>query len=178
MSRVGKKPIDVPEKVEVTIKEGNVAVKGPRGELSCGIPPRVSVERVDGTIVVTAASQQANDRAYQGLARALIANMVTGVTEGFQKTLEIVGVGYRGNMEGKDTLVLELGYSHPIRYSVPKGIEIGVDRNVITVKGNDKQLVGDCAADIRNFRPPEPYKGKGVRYQNEYVRRKEGKKNA
>ena len=178
MSRVGKKPIPIPDKVQVALKEGVVEVKGPKGSLSCPVPPQVVVAEQEGTIVVTPENDVRDDRMMQGLARALIANMVHGVTEGFQKILEIVGVGYRAAIDGKN-LVLELGYSHPIRYAIPEGIEIAVEKNTtVTVKGIDKQKVGDVAADIRGFRPPEPYKGKGVRYQDEYVRRKEGKKNA
>ncbi len=128
--------------------------------------------------MVTPEGGERTDRMMQGLTRALIANMVPGVSVGFQQVLEIIGVGYRANVDGKN-LVLELGYSHPIRYAIPEGIEIQVEKNtLVTVRGIDKQKVGDVAADIRGFRPPEPYKGKGVRYQNEYVRRKEGKKNA
>jgi large subunit ribosomal protein L6 len=136
------------------------------------------VSQEDGSIVVTPEGGERTDRMMQGLTRALIANMVPGVSVGFQQVLEIIGVGYRANVDGKN-LVLELGYSHPIRYAIPEGIEIQVEKNtLVTVRGIDKQKVGDVAADIRGFRPPEPYKGKGVRYQNEYVRRKEGKKNA
>jgi large subunit ribosomal protein L6 len=178
MSRVGKQPITIPDKVEITLNEESVAVKGPKGNLSMPIPPNVTVERQDGTFVVQPESEARQHRAMQGLARALIANMVTGVTDGFQKQMEIIGVGYRAAVEGK-TLVLDLGYSHPIRYPIAEGIEISVEKNtLVTVKGIDKQKVGDVSADIRGFRPPEPYKGKGVRYVDEYVRRKEGKKNA
>jgi large subunit ribosomal protein L6 len=178
MSRVGKKPIPIPDKVQVTLKGESVEVKGPKGDLNLVVPPRVSVSQEDGSIVVTPEGGERTDRMMQGLTRALIANMVHGVSVGFQKVLEIIGVGYRANVDGKN-LVLELGYSHPIRYAIPEGIEIQVEKNtLVTVRGIDKQKVGDVAADIRGFRPPEPYKGKGVRYQNEYVRRKEGKKNA
>ncbi len=178
MSRVGKQPITIPDKVEITLNEESVAVKGPKGNLSMPIPPNVTVERQEGTVVVQPESEARQHRAMQGLARALIANMVTGVTDGFQKQMEIIGVGYRAAVEDK-TLVLELGYSHPIRYPIAEGIEISVEKNtLVTVKGIDKQKVGDVSADIRGFRPPEPYKGKGVRYVDEYVRRKEGKKNA
>jgi len=178
MSRVGKKPIPIPDKVQVTLKGESIEVKGPKGNLSMAMPPRVSVSQEDGSIMVAPEGGERTDRMMQGLTRALIANMVHGVSVGFQKALEIIGVGYRANVDGKN-LVLELGYSHPIRYAIPEGIEIQVEKNtLVTVKGIDKQKVGDVAADIRGFRPPEPYKGKGVRYQNEYVRRKEGKKNA
>lgn len=178
MSRVGKKPIPIPDKVQVTLKGESIEVKGPKGNLSLVVPPRVSVSQEDGSIVVSPEGGERTDRMMQGLTRALIANMVHGVSSGFQKALEIIGVGYRANVDGKN-LVLELGYSHPIRYAIPEGIEIQVEKNtLVTVRGIDKQKVGDVAADIRGFRPPEPYKGKGVRYQNEYVRRKEGKKNA
>jgi large subunit ribosomal protein L6 len=178
MSRVGKKPIPIPDKVQVTLKGESIEVKGPKGNLSMVMPPRVSVSQEDGSIVVAPEGGERTDRMMQGLTRALIANMVHGVSVGFQKALEIIGVGYRANVDGKN-LVLELGYSHPIRYAIPEGIEIQVEKNtLVTIRGIDKQKVGDVAADIRGFRPPEPYKGKGVRYQKEYVRRKEGKKNA
>ncbi len=178
MSRVGKVPIPIPDKVQVTLKAGTIEVKGPKGTLQREVPPRVRVERQDGQLVVSPLGEERRDRALHGLARALIANMVQGVTEGFQKVLEIVGVGFRAALDGKH-LVLELGYSHPVRYAIPKGIDIAVEKNtVLTIQGIDKQQVGDVAAEIRAFRPPEPYKGKGVRYRNEYVRRKEGKKNA
>lgn len=178
MSRVGKKPIQIPDQVQVTLKEGSLEVKGPKGRLQRVIPPRVKVVQENGQIVVHPETQERSNSAMHGLARALIANMVQGVTGGFEKVLEIVGVGYRANVEGK-TLNLELGYSHPIKYAIPEGIEISVEKNtIVTVRGIDKQLVGDVSADIRGFRPPEPYKGKGVRYRDEYIRRKEGKKNA
>ena len=178
MSRVGKKPIPIPDKVQVTLKGESIEVKGPKGNLSMAMPPRVSVSQEDGSIVVAPEGGERTDRMMQGLTRALIANMVHGVSVGFQKALEIIGVGYRANVDGKN-LVLELGFSHPIRYAIPEGIEIQVEKNtLVTIRGIDKQKVGDVAADIRGFRPPEPYKGKGVRYQKEYVRRKEGKKNA
>ena len=178
MSRVGREPIAVPDKVQVVLKESSIEVKGPKGALQRELPSGVKVERQNGQLLVRPLGQERRDRAIHGLARALIANMVHGVTEGFQKVLEIVGVGYRAALDGKH-LVLELGFSHPIRYAIPEGIKVSVEKNtVLTVEGIDKQQVGDVAAEIRAFRPPEPYKGKGVRYRNEYVRRKEGKKNA
>lgn len=178
MSRVGKVPIRVPDKVHVALKGQTLEVKGPRGTLQGEIPPGVQVKLEDSQLQVEPLGRESRDRALHGLARALIANMVRGVTEGFRKVLEINGVGYRAALDGKH-LVLELGFSHPIRYAIPEGVKVAIEKNtVLTVEGIDKQQVGDVAAEIRAFRPPEPYKGKGVRYRNEYVRRKEGKKNA
>jgi large subunit ribosomal protein L6 len=177
MSRVGKVPVPVPQQVNISLKGDAIEVKGPKGVLRMNLPPRVQVEQQDAQLVVKPMGTARTDRAMHGLARALLANMVIGVTDGFEKVLQIEGVGYRANMEG-DTLVMELGFSHSIRYPVPKGVEIKVEKNLVRVLGIDKQHVGDVAADLRAFRPPEPYKGKGVRYQGEYVRRKEGKKNA
>ncbi len=178
MSRVGRVPIAIPEKVRIALKENTIKVEGPKGTLQLEVPPRVEVEEQDGQLVIRPLGEERRDRALHGLARALIANMVRGVTEGFQKVLEIIGVGYRATLDGEH-LVLDLGYSHPIRYAIPKGVKIAVEKNtVVTIEGIDKQQVGDVAAEIRAFRPPEPYKGKGVRYRDEYVRRKEGKKNA
>ena len=178
MSRVGKVPIQVPDKVHVTLKGRTLEVKGPRGTLQGEIPSGVRVKLEDSQLQVEPLGRESRDRALHGLARALIANMVRGVTDGFRKVLEINGVGYRAALDGK-YLVLELGFSHPIRYAIPEGVKVAIEKNtVLLVEGIDKQQVGDVAAEIRAFRPPEPYKGKGVRYRNEYVRRKEGKKNA
>ncbi len=177
MSRVGKKPIGIPEKVEVDIKDGLVKIKGPKGELQREIRPEVKAEIKDKALLVSPLGESKKIRAFWGLTRALLANMIEGVTEGFEKKLEIEGVGYRANLEG-DSLVLNLGYSHPVKIKKPEGIEFSVEKNVITVSGIDKEKVGQAAAKIRAVRKPEPYKGKGIRYQGEEVRRKVGKKAA
>lgn len=175
MSRIGKKPINVPDKVEVTIAGGLVRVKGPKGELQREILPRVKVEKDGNVIRVLREDDSKQARAFHGLMRQLIANMVTGVTEGFKKVLVIEGLGYRAKLEGKK-LVLSLGFSHPVEYEPPTGININVEgNNKIIVEGIDKELVGQIAAIIRRFRLPEPYKGKGIRYIDEQVRRKAGK---
>lgn len=176
MSRIGKRPIPVPTSVEITIDAGNsVRVKGPKGELMGTFHPELRFEREDGTLLVSRPSDEREYRAAHGLTRTLVANMVTGVTDGFTKVLEIQGVGYRSAMDGK-TLVLTVGYSHPVRIEPPTGISFAVEANTrITVSGIDKQVVGEQAAQIRGVRPPEPYKGKGIRYQGEVVRRKAGK---
>ncbi|MCD6320170.1 MAG: 50S ribosomal protein L6 [Candidatus Desulfofervidaceae bacterium] len=175
MSRIGKKTINVPDKVEVTIADGLVRVKGPKGELQREILPRVKVEKDGNVIKVLRENDSKQARAFHGLMRQLIANMVTGVTEGFKKVLVIEGLGYRAKLEGKK-LELSLGFSHPVEYEPPTGININVEgNNKIIVEGIDKELVGQIAAIIRRFRPPEPYKGKGIRYIDEQVRRKAGK---
>jgi large subunit ribosomal protein L6 len=178
MSRIGKKPIPVPKSVTVEIDGKTVKVKGPKGELGRTFRPEVGIEMSDGEIVVTRATDSKRDRAFHGLTRALLANMVTGVTEGYRKKLEIVGVGYRAEKKGQD-LVLSVGYSHQVQYPQPTGIEIATPTpTTVEVSGMDKQRVGQVAAEIRGFRPPEPYKGKGIRYQGEQVRRKAGKAGA
>jgi large subunit ribosomal protein L6 len=178
MSRIGKKPIPVPNGVTVEIDGRTVKVKGPKGELGRTFRPEVGIEMNDGEIVVTRATDSKKDRAFHGLTRALLANMVTGVTEGYRKTLEIVGVGYRAEKKGSE-LVLSIGYSHQVQYPQPTGIEIAtLSPTVVQISGVDKQQVGQVAAEIRGFRPPEPYKGKGIRYQGEQVRRKAGKAGA
>lgn len=176
MSRIGKLPVNVPGGVTVTIDGNTVTVKGPRGTLSRTLRSEISVEQKDGKLFVLRSSEERLDRSLHGLSRTLVANMVEGVTNGFTKTLEIVGVGYRPALQGKK-LVLSLGYSHPIEIDPPDGIEFAIEEraNRIHVKGIDKQLVGDVAAEIRFKRPPEPYKGKGVKYQGEVIRRKVGK---
>ncbi len=175
MSRVGKQPIPVPKDVEVRIDGSGISVKGPKGELSHQVGGEMRVAQRDGDIVVTRPSDQPRHRAMHGLTRTLIANMVTGVSEGFSKTLEMQGVGYRAQMQGKD-LVLAIGFSHPVHISPPENIEFEVDgTSKIIIKGINKQQVGQVAADVRKVRPPEPYKGKGIRYAGEYVRRKAGK---
>ena len=178
MSRIGKKPIPVPKGVTVEIDGKTVKVKGPKGELDRTFRPEVAIEMNDGEIVVTRASDSKKDRAFHGLTRALLANMVTGVTDGYRKSLEIVGVGYRAEKKGRE-LVLSVGYSHQVQYPEPTGIDIATPTpTTVEVTGVDKQRVGQVAAEIRGFRPPEPYKGKGIRYKGEQVRRKAGKAGA
>jgi large subunit ribosomal protein L6 len=175
MSRIGLKPIAVPANVEVTIDGAHVHVKGPRGTLERDLHPEMIIERQDGTLVVKRPTDERRHRALHGLTRTLLDNMVVGVTNGFRKELEISGVGYRAQMVGK-ALVLALGYSHPIRVTPPDGVTFAVEgQNRVAVVGIDKELVGQEAARIRSVRPVEPYKGKGVRYQGERVRRKAGK---
>lgn len=175
MSRIGKQPVQVPEGVELELDGRHLTVKGPRGLLELDVHPEMQLNLEDGAATVVRPSDQPNHRALHGLTRSLIANMVQGVTEGFQKTLEIQGVGYRAEKTGNG-ITLHLGFSHTIQYEGPAGVEIGVpNQTTIVVQGIDKQAVGQAAAEIRGFRPPEPYKGKGVRYQGEYVRRKAGK---
>ena len=176
MSRIGKNPIPVPEGVEVKIEPGLVTVKGPKGELSEKISRDLTVSQEGDTIVVTRPTDRGEHRALHGLSRSLLANMVEGVTNGFEKTLEIQGVGYRAQLKGKD-LVLALGYSHPVEITTPEGIEFEVpEPTEVKVRGISKQVVGETAANIRKRRPPEPYKGKGIRYQGEHVIRKVGKR--
>ncbi len=178
MSRVGKKPVDIPAGVEVKVADGWLMVKGPKGSLRERIHPAVDVAVGDRSVTFTKVRNEKGDNAAFGLVRSLTNNMVHGTTEGFQKTLEIIGVGYRAQVQGK-ALVLNLGFSNPVEYAIPDGIEVSVEqRNQIVVKGIDKQLVGSVAAKIRQFRPPEPYKGKGVKYLDERIRRKVGKTGA
>lgn len=175
MSRIGKTPIILPRGVEVRIEGLRVTVKGPKGELSRELDVEMSIEQRDGELLVSRPSDEARHRAMHGLTRTLVDNMVRGVTEGFSKTLEMQGVGYRAQVQGRD-LVLAVGFSHPVRVPPPPGIEFDVDgTSKITVKGVNKQQVGQVAADVRKIRPPEAYKGKGIRYTGEYVRRKAGK---
>jgi large subunit ribosomal protein L6 len=175
MSRIGKLPVAIEKGVEVKIDPTTVRVKGPKGELAQDYSPRVKIEVSDGQVLVTRATNNKSDRALHGTYRALIANMITGVTQGYSKALEIQGVGYRAAVQGKK-LVLALGKSHPIEMEIPTGIEIAVDRNTnIKVTGIDKQIVGQVSANIRAYYPPEPYLGKGIRYVGEHVRRKAGK---
>jgi large subunit ribosomal protein L6 len=176
MSRIGKQPIELPAGVSVSLSPGRVMVNGPLGELTQQVPARMQVEQDDGTIVVKRPTERGDDRALHGLTRSLIANMVEGVTSGFQKRLEIQGVGYRAAVRGTD-LELNVGYSHSVVLRAPQGItfEVPTPTEVI-VKGIDKQQVGQTAAEVRKVRPPEPYKGKGIRYEGEYVRRKVGKR--
>ena len=176
MSRVGSLPIEVPAGVDVKIDGSYVHVKGPKGELEFTFSPEMTIKKEDGMIVVERPSDQPTHRALHGTTRTLINNMVLGVSKGFERVLEIEGVGYRAEMDGKN-LVINVGFSHPVVVPPPEGIIFEVDMKVrqIKVSGYDKQVVGQVAADIRKLRPPEPYKGKGIRYQGEYVRRKPGK---
>jgi large subunit ribosomal protein L6 len=176
MSRIGRKPVPVPEAVTVEIAPGNIAVKGPKGELSQAYPRDMSIEQGDGVVTVQRPTDRGEHRALHGLTRSLIANMVEGVTDGFEKRLEIQGVGYRAALKGKN-LELALGFSHPVPIEAPEGIEFEVPQPTeVVVRGIDKQLVGQVAADIRKRRKPEPYKGKGIRYKGEQVLRKVGKR--
>jgi large subunit ribosomal protein L6 len=176
MSRIGKKPIELPAGVNVALSPGRVQVNGPLGELSTDVPQRMKIDQEDGSIVVTRPTERGEDRALHGLTRTLIANMVEGVTKGFEKRLEIQGVGYRATLQGQN-LELNVGFSHPVRIEPRAGITFEVPAPTqIVVKGIDKQAVGQTAAEIRKVRPPEPYKGKGIRYEGEFVRRKVGKR--
>ena len=176
MSRIGKQPIELPAGVSVSIAPGRVMVNGPLGELTQQVPVRMQVDQEDSTITVKRPTERGDDRALHGLTRTLIANMVEGVTSGFSKRLEIQGVGYRAAVQGKN-LNLQLGFSHDVVYPIPAGIAITAEKpTMLTVTGIDKQLVGQVAADIRKRRPPEPYKGKGIRYRDEHVMRKVGKR--
>lgn len=175
MSRIGKKPINLPQGVEVKLEDNIVTVKGPRGVLTQKLPADISLSISESEIQVTRPSDAKKHRAYHGLSRTLLANMVEGVTKGFEKKLELVGVGYRAQMQG-NKLQLNVGFSHPVLVDAPEGIEFEVPAVTrITVKGIDKQLVGNTAAHIRAIRKPEPYKGKGIKYENEVIRRKAGK---
>jgi large subunit ribosomal protein L6 len=175
MSRIGRMPVEVPSGVNVTIDGRQVHVKGPKGELTLEVPSPIDVTQADGTITVTRPSDEGEIRALHGLSRSLIANMVTGVTSGYSKTMEIVGVGYRVQARGKD-LEFALGYSHPVPVTAPDGITFRVETPTrFVVEGIDKQQVGEVAANIRKLRKPDPYKGKGVKYQGEQIRRKVGK---
>lgn len=174
MSRIGKQEISLPQGVDVAVVDGMVKVKGPKGSLVQALVDRVAVEVNGQTVNVTRVSDDRRSRSFHGLMRALVANMVTGVTEGFSKALEIKGIGYKADVSGK-TLNLALGFSHPIAYPIPDDISISVDREKVVVQGIDKQLVGAVSADIRAFRPVEPYKGKGIKYVDELVIRKAGK---
>lgn len=175
MSRIGRKPIELPKGVEVKVDGAEITVKGSKGTLKFPIMPKITVKSENGTIVVERGSEEKNVKAAHGMTRAIINNMVIGVDKGFQKELEIIGVGYRAQIQGKN-LVMALGFSHPVEVAPPQGVEFAVDGPTkIIVKGIDKQLVGQVAANIREYRPPEPYKGKGIRYVGEYVIRKAGK---
>lgn len=177
MSRVGKAPIPIADKVTVEINGSNISVKGPKGTLERTIVTEINVAKEDNTLIVTRSTDQKKHRALHGLTRALINNMVVGVSQGFKKELKIIGVGYRAELKGKSALVMSLGYSHPIVFQIPEGIKVEVlaKENILNIEGIDKELVGAVAAKIRSFRKPEPYKGKGVRYIDEFVKIKAGK---
>jgi large subunit ribosomal protein L6 len=177
MSRIGKKPVAIPAGVTVEVKGSTVVVHGSKGELKITHLPEVTVKVEGGQVVVERKGDSDDDRARHGLTRQLIANMIIGVKDGYEKRLEIIGVGYKAQIKGK-MLVLSLGFSHPVNFDIPAGIEIKPDEkngNILSIRGIDKQLVGQVAAVIRGMRPPEPYKGKGIRYTDEHVRRKVGK---
>jgi large subunit ribosomal protein L6 len=175
MSRIGKQPIAIPAKVKVEVKGQNVSVEGPKGKLSWALPARTSLKVEDGKVVISRAGEDAQAKALHGLSRALVNNMVKGVSDGFVKKLEIQGVGFKAAVSGK-VINLSLGYSHPLNYPIPDQIKVTVEENTkVTIEGPDKHMVGKVASEIRAFYPPEPYKGKGVRYVGEHVERKEGK---
>jgi large subunit ribosomal protein L6 len=177
MSRIGKKPVTIPGGVNIALKDGTIAVKGPKGELKRPLPEGVTV-KVDKTeVTVTRESDEGAIRARHGLVRALINNMVEGVTKGFERKLEINGVGYKAEVAG-DKLNMALGYSHPVVYQLPKGVTAKVEKNVITLAASDRDVLGQTAAKVRSFRPPEPYKGKGIKYMEEVIKRKVGKTGA
>ena len=178
MSRIGRKPIALPKGVTVKIEGNTVAVQGPKGKLDTQLPPGIRMEQQDGHIV--AIRENDNQAAFHGLARALVNNAVDGVTKGWTRELEIVGIGYRAEMKGKGTVVFSLGYSHPIEYPLPTGIEVAVDakQTKLTISGVDRQKVGQVAAEMRGLRPPDPYKNKGVRYAGERLKKKVGKTGA
>jgi large subunit ribosomal protein L6 len=176
MSRIGKKPVAIPAGVTASIDGGQLSVKGPKGTLTMPLADLINYEVQDGAISVQPANDSKQARAYWGMQRTMVQNLVTGVTEGFTKTLEITGVGYRANAQGKN-LKLQLGYSHDVDYPVPEGITIATpDQTTVHITGIDKQKVGQVAAEIRRWRKPEPYKGKGIKYRGEFIFRKEGKK--
>lgn len=175
MSRIGKQPIIIPKEAAVKVENGKISVKGPKGELSYKTRPEIKAEIKDGSIIVSPISETKKTSAFWGLTRALINNMVNGVTQGYEKRLEIEGIGFKALLDGKD-LVLSLGFTHPVSVKAPDGVQFKVEKNVIVISGFDKDLVGRTAARIRSLKKPEPYKGKGIRYQGEVVRRKAGKK--
>ncbi len=177
MSRIGKLPIDIPSGVEVTLGKDAVSVKGPKGNLSSPVHDKVVYEQEGSSIVVKRADESRMARAQHGLRRTLLANMVEGVTKGFSKTLEVIGVGYKVQVQGRK-VVLNVGYSHPVEFDLPEGVDATAEGAKLTLGGIDKQLVGETAAKIRRVRPPEPFKGKGIKYIDEHIRRKAGKSGA
>ncbi len=177
MSRIGKKPIPIPKDVKIELKGDLLTVTGPKGELQRKIHPKVSINPDNKEIVVSVMDESRGSRSLHGLFRALIANMVTGVSQGFERILEIVGVGYRAELSGR-TATFHLGYSHPIKFELPEGIDAKIERTKVTLSGADKEILGRTAEKIRSFRKPEPYKGKGIKYAGEIIRRKAGKTGA
>ena len=179
MSRIGNKPIEVPEKVNVTISDGTqLSVEGPLGKLEWGVPEGIDLSQEESTLVFSRKDDSRKNKAMHGTARSLVANMVEGVSKGFQRKLEIHGVGFRAAVKGK-VLDLSLGFSHPVQHPIPEGVKVTVEENtMITVEGFDKQIVGQFASEVRAYYPPEPYKGKGIRYAGEHIRRKVGKTGA
>lgn len=178
MSRIGKKPIAIPKEVKVDIKDGSVAIEGPKGKLELRLPYGVNVESKDGQITVKRISDTKLNKSTHGLTRALIANMIKGTTEGYTKELEIIGVGFKAQIQG-NKLNMQLGFSHPVVFTIPEGIKIETPKNTqIIIRGIDKEMVGEIASEIRAVAPPEPYKGKGIRYSGEYVKKKIGKAQA
>jgi len=179
MSRIGKKPVPVPSAVTATLAGQQVKMKGPKGELSFTVPDALKVAKTDGGIQVSLVEDTKQARSMWGMSRTMIANLIKGVTEGYTQTLEIHGVGFRAAMQGKDKVQMQVGYSHDVIHPIPKGVDVkvgGAKQDLITITGIDKQAVGQLAAELRAYRKPEPYQGKGVRYQGEYIFRKEGKK--
>lgn len=179
MSRIGKMPVVLPKGVEFSLKGGDIQVKGPKGTLTRKAPPRIAIKVEGGQVLCTRSSDGGEDRALHGLARALINNMVQGVSQGYERVLEITGVGYKAELQGKNKILFSLGHTHPIEHELPAGVTVEIEKNVkITLRGVDREVLGLHAAKIRGYRPVEPYKGKGVKYANEVVRRKEGKAGA
>ncbi len=178
MSRIGKLPIPIPSKVEVKVEDRQIRVKGPKGELQQVLPAGIQADLSDGILQIRRADDSKSQRALHGLSRALLANAVRGVHEGFTKELEIEGIGFRAQLEGRE-LTFNLGYSHPVRYKLPQGIDVKIEKQVrMAISGADRQMVGQVAAEIRGLRPPDVYKGKGIRYAGEFIKKKAGKKGA
>jgi large subunit ribosomal protein L6 len=174
MSRIGKNPIQIPDKTEVNYKDRLIKIKGPKGTLESSVHHCIDLKVENGQINVFISNDEKNSSAYHGMTRALISNMVDGVSKGFERSLEINGIGYRAELKGKN-LVLSVGYSKPVDFVLPKGIDVAIDKNIIKLSGIDKQQLGQTASEIRKIRPPEPYKGKGIKYVEEYIQRKAGK---
>ena len=174
MSRVGKKPVEIPEKVKIEYKDRVLTVKGEKGTLASTVNPSIDLDIKGKLIVVTMEKETRSNMALQGMTRSIVANMITGVVKGFERSLEINGIGYRAEVKG-NTIVFNLGYSHPIKFELPKGISASVEKSIVKISGIDNQLLGQTAATIRKLRPPEPYKGKGIKYVEERIRRKAGK---
>ncbi len=178
MSRIGKKPVNIPKEVKIEVKDGSIVVEGPKGKLSKLLSSRIDIEIKEGQLLVKRSSDTKQDKSLHGLYRALISNMIKGVTEGYGKDLEIIGVGYKAQVQGQN-LNMQLGFSHPVIFPIPEGIKIETPKATqIAVRGIDKELVGKVAAEIRALRPPEPYQGKGIRYLGEYIKKKVGKAQA